>query len=130
MHLAGAPTATLSGAKRVKNWRRSGSVWIAGRQRQGPTLNQGAPGGALARPQARYKENLFRYGRWLRKVGVKIHGRVIGAGPCTVSRRSLISHRQRLRAYRGDQDYGVSVNLAMFDCAMPETVLNAPPTQT
>ncbi len=76
--LLGRPGATLSGGRPVKGWHRRGRVWVAGGQTQRPHLNHGAPGQTLRYPQARYDDDLFFGTRPLWKIGVRIHGHVIG----------------------------------------------------
>ena len=56
--------------------------------------------------KARYNENLFRDGRWLRKVGVRLNGRIIGAVPSTVGRGEYFFDYDRDRITLGSTPFG------------------------
>lgn len=82
--LVGAPGVVITGARPVRNWTHSGTVWIATKQNQAPVVNTLLVGQVLANPASLYLENLYMDGGWLKKVGVKLGGVVIGKGPAAV----------------------------------------------
>ena len=82
--LVGAPGVVITGAKRVTNWTQSGTVWIATKQNQAAVVNTLLVGQVLANPASLYLENLYMDGAWLKKVGVKLGGVVVGKGRAAV----------------------------------------------